>query len=235
VKFGHPVPATGTTWTVILHAVSTSTDAATNGAVTVGMEQVSTYDSEFQVDVLAVEGPAPSRVRLRFTRNVRTFQDRQTPTEIDGKEYVVDARAPHVRDATGAPAPEPETQRVLDVFPDLGTRARIDEVLPDEAMRIGEKRDELAAAILRVIHPRAWTLRAGAATLARVEGEDAVFKVSIDASSETGLHMELAGEAHVRVRDARLSDLTLNGSYDTKQKAGTSEPPGTFKLQRRVR
>jgi hypothetical protein len=223
VRFGHPVPAPGSAWTVKLHAVSKSE------------EQVSTYDSDYRVEVIAVDGPAPSRVRLKFLRNVHAYQGRVAPTAIDGREYVVDARAPHVRDATDAPAPEAETQRVLDIFPDLGTRARIDEVLPDEAMHIGERRDELAAAILRIIHPRAWSLRAGSAALARVEGDDAVFKVSIDANSESGLHLEVAGEAHVRIRDARLSDLALDGGYDTKQKDGGSEPPGIFTLHRSVR
>ena len=226
IRFGHPLPTVGTAWTVSVHATS------------VAEEQVSTYISEYRVEILAVDGPAPSRVKLRFVRNVHSYQGHDTPTVIEGKEYVVDARAPHVRDATNAAAPEPETQRVLDVFPDLGTRTRIDEVLPDRAMHIGERRDELAAAILRVIHPRAWTLREGRATLVRLDGnsgDDAVFKVSIDASSESGLTMDVSGEAHVRLADAHLTDLSLDGRYVlTKTGTATPEPPGKFNLRRRI-
>ena len=231
VRFGHPAAAVGTAWSVSVQASSRSSDPATAGV----SEQLSTYDSEFRVEVLAVDGPAPSRVKLRFLRNIHTYQGAPTPTAIDGKEYVVDARAPHVRNATGPAtnnaAPEGETQRVLDVFSDLGTRTRIDEVLPDDTMSIGERRDELAGAVLRVIHPRAWTLRTGTATLARADGEHAVFVVSLDASSENGLRMELSGEAHVRLRDASLSDLSLDGRYEL---ASGKEPPGHFTLRRRV-
>ena len=228
VRFGHPVPVPGTAWTVTVHASSQSADAQ-------GGVQLSTYESEYRVEILAVDGPAPSRVRLRFLRNVYVYGERDAPTVIDGKEYVVDARAPHVREAShGGVAPEAEAQRVLDVFPDLGTRTRIDEVLPDEAMRIGDVRDELASAVLRVIHPRAWSLRAGSATLARVSGDVAIFEVTLDAASESGLHMELSGEARVRLRDAQLVELALDGRYETTPDAGPSEPPGTFSLRRSV-
>jgi hypothetical protein len=228
VHFGHPIPVAKTGWTVTVHASSQSADAQ-------GGMQVSTYESEYKVEIVAVDGPAPTRVRLRFLRNVYVFGDaqREAPTPIDRKEYVVDARAPHVRDAdTGAAAPEAESQRVLDVFPDLGTRTRIDEVLPDAAMHVGDVRDELAAAILRVIHPRAWALRAGTATLARVAGDVAVFEVSLDAASESGLHLDVRGEARVRLVDSQLVELALDGRYETGPDAGTSDPPGTFSLRR---
>lgn len=228
VRVGHPVPVPGTAWTVTVHASSQSAD--TQGGV-----QLSTYESEYRVEILAVDGPAPSRVRLRFLRNVYVYGEREAPTAIDGKAYIVDARAPHVREAShGGAAPEAEAQRVLDVFPDLGTRTRIDEVLPDEAMRIGDVRDELAGAVLRVLHPRAWALRAGRATLVRVSGDAAVFDVSLDAASESGLHLEVSGEARVRLRDAQLVELALDGRYETTPDAGASDPPGTFSLRRSV-
>jgi hypothetical protein len=214
-------------WRVVVHASSRSDDPQ-------GGEQVSTFESEIRVEVVAVDGPAPSRVRMRFLRNVQTYQGQEKPTVVDGKEYFVDARAPHVRDAANAPAPEAEAQRVLDVFPDLGTRTRVDEVLPDDAMRLGERRDDLAAAVLRVIHPRAWTLHAGTATLARVDGEHAVFTLTLDASSDGGLRMNVAGEARVGLRDAQLAELSLDGSYETKKDAGVAEAPGTFSLRRVV-
>lgn len=221
VRFGHPAPSVGDAWVVRVDAASRAD------------EQVSTYESEVRIEVIEVDGPAPSRVKLRFARNAHTYQGTATPTSIDGKEYVVDARAPHVRDGSNGAAPESEAQRVLDVFPDLGTRARIDEVLPDEAMRVGARHDELAAAVLRVIHPRAWTLRAGSATLTRVEGEYAVFATSLDASSESGLRMQVAGESRVRLANSRLEDLSLEGTYDTTTAAGV-EVTGTFSLRRRV-
>lgn len=227
VRFGHPLPVAGDAWTVHVEATSLSS------------EQLSTYESTYRVEILAVDGPVPSRVKLRFERNVHAYQGQETPTSIHGKEYVVDARAPHVREAASAsPAPAEEAQRVLDVFPDLGTRARIDEVLPDEAMRIGDHRDELADAVLRVIHPRAWTLRAGSARLVRLERNEraaddhAVLALSLDATSESGLHMNVAGEARVRLADARLESLSLDGAYDVT-KAG-AEVKGTFALRRRV-
>ena len=236
VHFSHPAPVAGTAWSVSVDATSQSVDSPDAG----GGEQHSTYHSVYRIEILTVDGPAPSRVKLRFLRNVHTYQGAETPTVIDGKEYVVDARAPHVRDATtGAAAAEEESRRVLDVFPDLGTRTRIDEVLPEDAMGIGDRHDELATAILRVIHPRAWTMRVGSATLTRVDGDHGVFTVSLDASSDAGLRLEVAGEAHVRLADARLSDLTLAGRYERlpakdAKNAGPIEPPGAFTLRRRV-
>ncbi|MDB4934791.1 MAG: hypothetical protein JWP87_1763 [Labilithrix sp.] len=221
VRFGHPVPGTGAAWDVSVRARSHSED------------QESTYESDYRVEVLAVDGPAPSRVRLHFTRNVHVYQGQEKATVIDGREYVVDARAPHVRDANGNAAPEPETERVLDVFPDLGTRARIDEVLPDAAMKVGDRRDELAAAILRVIHPRAWTLGSGTALLADAGRDHARFAVTLDATSSSGLHMLLTGDANVRLRDSRLEELTLEGRYEQTTK-GRTDPPGSFVLTRRI-
>jgi hypothetical protein len=231
VRFGHPPAAVGMAWTVELRATSRSADGPINPSG--GGEQVSVYESTYRVDVLEVAGPAPSRVKLRFLRNVHFYQESPLPTAIDGKEYIVDARAPHVRDATGAAVPTAESERVLDIFPDLGTRARIDEVLPDEALAIGARRDELAGAILRVIHPRAWTLRAGTATLVRVEGAHAVFEISLDAASESGLRLEVHGEARVRREDARLSELVLRGGYEPKDR-GSTDPPGSFEMRRTV-
>lgn len=225
VRFGHPLPRAGTAWRVVVHASSRASDSQ-------GSEQLSTFDSEVRVEVLAVDGPAPSRVSMRFVRNVQTYQGQATPTLVDGKEYFVDARAPHVRDATNVAAPELEAQRVLDVFPDLGTRTRIDEMLPDEAMQVGERRDALAGAVLRVIHPRAWTLHAGTAVLARVDGEHAVFVVSLDVSSEGGLHMSVGGEARVGLHDAQLADLSLEGTYEPK--GVDAGEPGAFSYRRKV-
>lgn len=214
--------------------MSRSTDpAAPGGAALPITEQIATYESEVEGEVIAVDGPVSSRTRLRFVRNVQVFQGRENETSVHGKEYVVDVRAPHVRDPAGAAAPDGESQRVLDVVADLGTRARIDELLPDEPMHVGDRRDELAAAIVRIIHPRAWTLRTGTARLARVEDDHAVFDVSLDAASEGGLHMTLSGNARIRIRDARLEDLTLDGSYETRHDGG-ADPPGTFSLRRRI-
>ncbi len=227
IVFGHPNAVVGAAWTVEVSAFSQAPDPQ-------GGLQISTYLSDYRVDVLAVDGPAPARVRLRFDRNVRAYQEKETPTIIDGKEYVIDAQAPHVREVSGAAAPPDQTERVLDVFPDLGTRARIDEVMPDDAMQLGDRHDELAGAILRVIHPRAWTLREGSATLAKTDGGDGVFTVKLDASSTSGLRLVVSGEARVRLKDARLSDLALEGTYE-EPKGTPDAAPGTFRLRRTMR
>ena len=227
VSFGHPVSRTGRVWRVVVQAQSLSHDPS-------GDPQVSTYDSSFAVEVVAVDGPAPSRVRLRFLENAESYQGNRKRTILDGKEYFVDARAPHVRDPSNVAAPEAEAQRVLDVFPDLGTRTRIDQIVPIEPMQLGDRRDELAAALLRIVHPRAWTLHAGTASLARVEDGTGVFKVSLDASSESGLFMRLAGEARIALVDAELVEMSLEGDYETKRDAGPPEPPGTILYRRKV-
>jgi hypothetical protein len=221
VRFGRVPLRVGARWSVSTRAESRNEEAA----------QVSRYESDYTVEVLAVEAGAPSRIRLHFDRNVDVFQSSERPTVVQGKTYVLDAEAPHVRDATAAgAASEVETERVLDVFPDLGTRSRIDEVLPEDAMAIGEARDDLAAAILRMIHPRAWQLISGKATLARVDGAEAVFAVSLVAESRgSGLRLDLTGEARVTVRHARLAMLTLDGHYEGDQ------VKGSFDLRRVVR
>jgi hypothetical protein len=194
-----------------------------------GDEQFSEYQSDFHVEVLAVDGPAPSRMAVHVDRNVTVFRGSPTPTPIDGKDYVVAVESPQVRDAAGNEAPPSETERVLAWFPDLGTRTRLDETLPDAPMRIGERRDDLATAILRIVHPTAWKLDAGRATLVRANAEVAEFDVSLDATSETGIVMHVTGPARVRLRDSKLAELELRGTYDA---AGSG---GTFELRRVVR
>lgn len=222
IRFRRQPAKAGDHWSVSMRAESRTGDG----------EQVSRYESDYTVEVLAVEGPAPSRARLRFDRNVNVYQDAERPTVVHGNTYVVDVAEPYVRDASGGAAAEVEAERVLDVFPDLGTRARIDQVLPEDAMAIGEARDDLAAALLRVIHPRAWQLDQGKASLARVEGGAAVFAVTISANSKQGVRMTVKGEAHVRVSDSRLVLLTLEGTYDAGARDATT---GAFTLRRGVR
>jgi hypothetical protein len=227
VRFGHPPAEVGSTSSVAVRATSRAPDPAAGG----GAEQVSEYASDFRVEVLAVDGPAPSRVRLVFTRNVHTYQGRDTPSSIDGKTYVVATATPQVSDASGSAVPEDEAQRVLDVFPDLGTRARIDQVLPERPMHVGDSRDELAAAVLRVVHPRAWTAHEARARLASVDGDEAVFAIALDASSEGGLRMKVTGEAVVRVSDSRLVRVVLDGTYEH----ANGDPPGRFSYRRDVK
>src|SRR5262249_36291807 len=140
-----------------------------------------------------------------------------------------------VRDVADSPAPDDEAQRVLDVFPDLGTRTQVDQVLPDVGMAIGDERDELAGAILHVIHPRSWTLERGSALLSRVEKgatgrDDAVFLVAIKAVSQNGVWMDVKGDARVRLDDARLVSIGLAGTYSYQKEAEA----GSFSLQRTV-
>ena len=226
IRFGRVAPVVGARWGVSVEARSALADPQ-------GGTQLSEYLSSYTVEILATNGPAPSRVRLAFERNVQRYQGIDKATAVDGKSYVVVDVPPHVRDDAGGAAPEDEAQRVLDMFPDLGTRTQIDQVLPDAAMEIGDSRNELAAAVLRVIHPRAWTLNAGTAVLARTDGEEAVFTIAIDATGTSGLRMDVTGEARVRLRDARLSRISLDGTYVHVN--GSASEPGTFTLRRTVR
>lgn len=224
VRFRRAPPTVGARWIVSTHAESRTADPASG-------PEISAYTSEYEVLILAVSGPAPSRVRLHFDTNVHSYRGAEKPTVLNGRSYVVDTNAPYVHGEGDAAVSEEERERVLDVFPDLGTRTRIDEVLPDDAMHVGQKRDDLAAAILRVIHPRAWTLAAGQATLARAAGDEAVFTVSLDATSGSGIRMKVEGEARVRLRDARLTGLALDGTYGH----ASSSTAGSFTLRRTVR
>lgn len=221
VRFGRVPLATGARWSVSTRAESRTSDG----------DQQSRYESDYTVEVLAVSGPAATQVRLRFDRNVSVYRDAERPTTVHGNTYVVHDREPFVRDASGGAASENETERVLDVFPDLGTRTRIDEVLPEAPMAIGEARDDLAGAVLRLVHPRLWQLESGKAALARVEGDEAVFAITIVATSKaSGVRMDVKGEARIRTRDTRLTGLTLDGAYDHDDAT-----KGTFVLRRVIR
>lgn len=222
VRFGHPATTVGARSRISVRATSHAPDSA-------GGEQIATYVSELRIEVLAVDGPAPSRVRVAFAKNVHVTQGREVATSIDGRTYEVSTQAPEVRDAAGAPVPEEQAQRVLDVLPDLGTRARVDQVLPERAMKIGERRDEVASAVLRVVHPRAWTAREAHATLVRAAGDEAAFALALDAASDTGVRMKLTGEAAIRISDSRLVRVALDGSYEHD-----GDPPGTFSYRRAV-
>jgi hypothetical protein len=239
VRFGRVPPTPGAKWAVTVEARSEANHADPLGGPTAMSAQLSEYISEYNVEILATNGPAPSRVRLVFEKNIQRYQGVDKATVIDGKSFIVEAAAPHVRDnATGNAASEEETQRVLDVFPDLGTRTQIDQVLPDIAMAIGEERHELAQAILRVIHPRAWTMNRGSAVLARVDGDAAVFAIAVDATGQSGLRMDVKGEARIRIRDARLASIALEGTYDHPKGSvapGDPSEPGHFVLRRIVR
>lgn len=194
-------------------------------------QQLTEYESRYTVEVLETRGPAPSRVRLVFAKNVQRYQGIDRATEIDGKTYEVALGASEVRGAGGVPVTSEESKRVLDAYPDLGLRAPVDQTLPDGPMPVGEARDGLAAALLRLVHPRAWALDAGQATLARVEGEEAIFAVTLRSTSQlTGMKIAVEGEAHVRLRDTRLVGLTLDGKYTLAE--GDAE--GTFHYARTV-
>lgn len=227
VRFRRVPAAPGARSLVTTRAESRSEDPG-------GGEQISTYVSEVEVEVLEVEGGAPSRVALSFRTNTLGYQGEDKPTTIHGKRYVLDRAAPFVRDAQGQAVSEEEAQRVLDVFPDLGTRARVDEVLPDAPMQLGERHDELARALLRVVHPRAWTLEKGTATLSRADAERAVFSVTLAASSERGIRVDVSGEAEVRLRDSALVHLVLTGSY-LEPGAAAGAGPGRFRVERTTR
>jgi hypothetical protein len=185
-------------------------------------DQNASYESEFVIEVLAVEGGSshsagawPSRVKIEFRKNESFDNVSRQATSIDGHTYLVDVHPPHVLDAaTNAVPSEDEIARVTDVLPDLGTRAQIDQILPDTAMHVGEHRDDIAKAIARILHPRIWNLDQGSAVLVRAEAGEAVFHVVLDAtSSATKMKIAIEGDARVRLRDARLEGFSLKGEF----------------------
>jgi hypothetical protein len=225
IRFGHPPATVGTRWSTTVRAESRWSDA-------MQFDQVSVYDSAFEVEILGVVGPAASRARVRFTTNTTSYQGAVKRSPIDGKTYVVDVVPPYVQSDGGGSVTEEEAQRVLDVFPDLGARGRIDEALPDEPMPIGETRDDLALAILRVLHPRVWRAESAHATLDAIDpAGEARFAIVLAASStESRVHLDLHGEARIHASTSRLRKLVLEGEYDVAD-AGA---PGTFRYERTI-
>jgi hypothetical protein len=230
IRFHRAVPAVGARWTVTTRAHSASTFQDGQGPDL----QISEYLSTYAVEVLAVSGPAVARVRVAFEKNVQRYQSADRPTVLHGKTYIVDVTAPPVRDEGGGAATAEETERVLDNFPELGTRTQIDQVLPDVGMKIGESRHEVAAAVLAVIHPRAWTLHEGTAVLERSSGDEAVFAVTLDATGRNGVRMTVKGLAQIRLRDSRLVGVHVEGTYLPQAAVGDAGTTGTFVLDRTV-
>lgn len=195
-------------------------------------DEESSYASEFVIEVLAVEGPVPSRVQIEFKKNERFDNVGHQATPVDGKTYRVDVHAPNVVDAaTGQPPTPDEIERVTDVLPDFGTRSQIDQVLPEGAMHVGESRDDIARVIARILHPRIWSAESAHATLARVERGEAVFTIELAATSSlTRMRMVVGGEARVRLRDAQLLGFELKGMFER-----TNGERGKFDVTRVVR
>lgn len=231
LRFGRIPPSIGTRWSVTVMANSTLD--VFDGQAT--ERQLSEYISAYAVEVREVEGPAPTRVRVVFAQNAQRYQGTLTPTPISGKTYDVGITPPYVQAASGVASPD-EIERVLDVFPDLGTRTQVDQILPDATMKIGDERHELAEAMLRILHPRAWTLNKGTAVLATSDPEGATFTVTLDATSRGGVRIVVKGDVTIRIRDARLVSVTLEGTYQpTKPPSGGTSEPGTFHYRRVVR
>jgi hypothetical protein len=253
VVFGRLPPRVGARWAVTVDASSelwvagpSQAHGQAHGQAQGPDLQVSEYSSAFTLEILEVNGPALTKVRVDFERNVQRFQHVDQPTPLEGKSYIVEEAAPYVRDASsGARAAgsgtvtADEVRRVLDIAPELGTRSGIEQALPDEAMAFGDARPGLAEAILRVVHPRAWTLNSGSAVLVSRNGGAAVFAVSLDATSQSGIRMDVRGSATLHLHDATLESLTLDGTFDGALAGPTSRPPastpGKFSLRRTVR
>ena len=233
VRFGRVSPGVGTHWSVEVDARSELEVIASSRGSGGGSElQVSEYLSQFRVDVLAMDAQAPTKLRVEFGKNLQRYQGSDLPSVVAGRAYVVDDHPPYVRADNGAPVTPEEIQRVLDVVPDLGARPGVEQALPGSPMTIGQPRPEIATAILRLVHPRAWTLERGSAVLARADSDEAVFHVTIEATSPSNLRMHVAGDAHVRRRDAWLSAVELDGTF---QSAEAGAQPGTFRYRRVVR
>lgn len=203
----HRVPlAPGMRWTTQTRAESFGDDGT-------GNERVATYLSEYNVEVLSAQAGVPTRVRVHFARSVDEVPGATLPRYIHGKTYVVDAQGPTVEAEGGGAAPPHEAERVLDVFADIGTRMRVDEALPETPMRIGDRCDGLASAILRILNPRSWKEESATATLARVEGPNGVFAFAFEASTVSGMLLKLEGQAWVRMSDARLVQARGEGTF----------------------
>lgn len=231
-RFGHPPATVGTTWTVEQEASSRSPDPG--GGVG---EQRSLYESKFRVEVLQVDGPVPALVRVVILRNVRTFQNRVTPSAIEGKSYVIDALSMNVQSELGDPVGTLDREQLVDLVPELGRRSPVEQALPDAPLPVGARDDDLSRALLRVLHPRSWNFRDGSAVLVRVEAGHAVFRVEIEGQADgldgNGLKLDVHGEARIRLADSRLTLFSLDGRYELPGAAATN-PPGTFELRRTV-
>lgn len=220
IHFLRRPPRVGAKATYRVRATSRTTDG------------VAEYRSDFEVEALAVDAFVPTRLRVHFTQNVDVYHDAPRPTVLDGKTFVVDVEPPYVRSPSGGAATEEESQRVLDVFPDVGVRSRIDEVLPEQPMAIGERRDLVAAAVLRILHPRHWRLERGTASLARVEAGVAHFDVTLAAASEaSGNAIDLRGEVAVRLADTKLIGFVLEGPY---RAPGDDAGSGELRIERAI-
>lgn len=233
-RFAHLPATVGTTWTVEQTASSRSPDPSGGG------EQRTLYESTFRVEILQVDGPVPSLVRLVILKNVRTYQDRGTVTAIDGKSFVIDALSMKVRSDSGDEVGTIERDQLVDLVPELGRRSLVEQALPDAPLPIGGRADDLARALVRVLHPRAWNFLAGTAVLVRVEAGHATFRVEIesqadgpDGTDSNGLRLATRGEARIRLGDSRLMYFELDGRYELPT-LGAATLPGTFELRRTI-
>jgi hypothetical protein len=226
-KFGARTFRVGERWSVRTWAEGLADDGG-------GATQSSRYDALLHVTVLSVvgggaSGAAPARLEVRFEKSLRAYQHEPKPTDLHGKTYVLDASTETVRDASGAEASANESELVRDAYPDVGTSSRIEQALPDGLLTPGMDAPGLAEAVLRSLHPRAWTFNHGRATFKEVDGEEAVFAIALDTTSARGLHLDVSGEARFRVADRQQTRLVLRGSYEK------TEPPevqGQFSIER---
>jgi hypothetical protein len=225
VRFGHVPPTVGARWTVDVEARGTPNDEQSGS-------EVSSYSATWTVEVLAMDGPAITRARMKFGRCVQEWRGTETPRSITDHSYVVDATGPDVVDEQHGNIDANEATAVLNLLPDLGTRTQIDQLMPDKPMAIGESRPELAGAVVRVMHPTAWTLVRGTAVLARIEAGEAVFDVTLVATSST-FRIDLAGDVKLRLKDVRLTAISLVGAYEVV--SGANKSDGRFSYRRTVR
>lgn len=231
-RFGEARSRVGDRWTVRTRATS-RTHIGDSG---VG-PQLTEYVSALEVRVLAVAGggevgPAPTKLALYFLQNERTQQGALAPTALHGRRYVLDAAVDGVRDEQGAEVSADERDQVLDVFPDVGTSARLEQALPGGDLVAGQVAPGLPEAALRSLHPRAWSFEAGRATVARVDGADAELEVTLSGRSQRGLHVTLSGVVRARLSDRRLVRLRLRGPFEGRDAMGESR--GEIVIERDV-
>lgn len=184
-----------------------------------GFEEHATYDTAYDVEVLAIEGAAPSRLRVHYDHNVRTSRGQETRTPVDGQTYLVEA-AQKLRVVDGgelATRPD-EAQLVSDMFPDLGAPGSVESSLREGALRVGDRQDGLARAVARLVHPRAVTLESGSATVARLEGDRLELALDMVLVWQMGSRAALKGKALVR-SDGLLLRVALEGAFEDEDAA----------------
>lgn len=179
-----------------------------------GFEERTTYDTAYDVEVLATEGSLASRLRVHYDHNVRSSRGVDTHTPVGGNTYLVDATQKlRVLDGGDIGASLAEAQLLADMFPDLGAPGSVESALRDGPVHLGERQDGLARAVARLVHPRAVTLESGSAVLSSIEKDRILFTLDVVLAWTSGSRAPLKGTVALRP-DGRLARVVLDGAFE---------------------